>query len=90
MTTKMSIRELSRNSDKILDYDYVEITNNRSKESRGLFVPPRYADEVKKILERKIEKERRETLEKLRSFEGILRGKVGERSVGEIKRDADT
>ncbi len=85
MTTKMSIRDLSRNSDKLLEYDYVEIVNNRSKEARGIFVPARYVEEVKSLLDQKLKREREEKLRGLRKFEGMLDGLTADRKAGEIK-----
>jgi len=89
MTTKMSIRELTRNSDKLLEYDYVEIVNSRTNTPRGIFIPPRYADEIKRLLEDRIMKDRQAKVAKLREFSGMLSGEIGERSIADIKGEMD-
>lgn len=70
MTKKLSIRELARNVRTINGYDYVEIEDRKSKEYKGLFVSPKYAEEVKRFLEEKIRKEKQELLDELERFAG--------------------
>ena len=54
MTTKMGIRDITRNFSILDDYDYVEIEDKKTHKTKGLFVSQKYADEVKKLLEKKI------------------------------------
>ena len=53
MTTTMSIRELTRNGNMFKEYDYIDIEDKKSNEYKGVFISSKYADEVKKILEKK-------------------------------------
>ena len=70
VTKKLSIRELARNVRTINSYDYVEIEDRKSKEYKGLFVSPKYAEEVKRFLEEKIRREKQELLDELERFAG--------------------
>ena len=56
MTTKIGMRELSRNSNILDGYDYVEIEDKKTHEFKGLYVSAKYADDFKKFLDLKIEK----------------------------------
>jgi len=70
VTKKLSIRELARNVRTINGYDYVEIEDRKSKEYKGIFVSPKYAEEVKRFLEEKIRREKQELLDELERFAG--------------------
>jgi len=70
VTKKLSIRELGRNVRTINGYDYVEIEDRKSKEYKGIFVSPKYAQEVKRFLEEKIRGEKHELLDELERFAG--------------------
>ncbi len=87
MTTKIGIRELSRNSNILDAYDYVEIEDKKTHEFKGLFISAKYADEFKKFLELKIQKEHQEKLDKIMKYAG--KGKIDESynnlSANEIK-----
>jgi len=85
MTTTMSIRDLARGGDNIAEYDYVEIKNQKSKKYHGLFITPKYAKEMKEILDKKIANDKKAKLKELDSFVGMLRGKIGEDRIGDIK-----
>jgi len=52
MTTTVGIRELSRNSKLLEQYDYVDVEDKKTHEYKGLFISPKYADEFKKYLEK--------------------------------------
>ena len=85
MTTTMSIRDLTRSGDTILKYDYVEIENKKSKKYQGIFIPSRYATDIKKILDKKIHNEKQKKLNDLNKFVGLLDGKTSEDRIGNIK-----
>ena len=74
MTTVASIRELTRNSALLSEYDYVEIEDQKSHQLKGLFISPKYADEIKMFLDEKLDKERSEKLKKLKKYAG--KGKI--------------
>ncbi len=86
MMTTMSIRDLTRSGDTLFQYDYVEIENKKSKTYQGIFIPEKYAKEMKKILDEKIYKERQKKLDELDKFVGLLNGKIGDAKIGDIKK----
>ena len=86
MVATMSIRDLTRSSDSISEYDYIEIENKKSKKYHGLFIPPKHAKEMKEILDKKIADDKKAKLDELNSFTGMLSGEIGEDKVGDIKR----
>ena len=72
MTRTIGLRELSRNT-KILDkYDYVDIEDKKTHEYKGLFISPKYADEFKKLLKKKISQEIQEQLDEIDRFAGSV------------------
>lgn len=85
MTTKMSIRELTRSGSKIADYDYIDIEDRKSHEYKGVLISAKYADDVKAFLEKKIAKEKQKKLDEIMQFAGILSGATENMSVQEIK-----
>jgi hypothetical protein len=70
MTTTVGIRELSRNSKLLEQYDYVDVEDKKTHEYKGLFISPKYADEFKKYLNKKITQEKIERIDKLMHFVG--------------------
>ena len=85
MIATMSIRDLTRSGSMLFKYDYIEVKNQKSKTFQGIFIPKKYAKEMKKILDKKIANEKRKKIEELNQFAGILSGKIGEDKVGDIK-----
>ena len=74
MTTTLSIRELARNTNILQQYDYVDIEDKKSHEYKGLFISPKYAEEFKKLLEKKIADQREQDLDEIMQFVGIAHG----------------
>jgi len=70
MTTTMSIRELTRSGSKIADYDYIDIEDRKSHEYKGVLISAKYADEVKRFLEKKLAKEKQEKLDRIMKYAG--------------------
>ena len=85
MVTTMSIRDLTRSSSILFKYDYIEVENQKSKTYQGIFIPDKYAKEIKKILDKKIADDKRKRIDMLNQFAGMLSGKIGEDRVGDIK-----
>ena len=85
MTTKMSIRELTRSGSKIAEYDYIDIEDRKSHEYKGVLISAKYADDVKAFLEKKIAKEKQKRLDEIMQFAGILSGATENMSAQEIK-----
>jgi len=72
-TTTMSIRELTRSGKKLKEYDYIDIEDRKSHDYKGVFVSAKYADEVKKFLEKRLEEERKNRVEDIMRFAGTVR-----------------
>ncbi|PHS41740.1 MAG: hypothetical protein COB07_01470 [Sulfurovum sp.] len=72
MTTTVGIRKLSRNSKLLEQYDYVDVEDKKTHEYKGLFISPKYADEFKKFLEKKISREIQEKLDEIEKFAGSI------------------
>ena len=70
MTMTVGMRELSRNSNILDGYDYVDVEDKKTHEYKGLFVSPKYAEDFKKYLDEKISEEKQEKLDKLMKFVG--------------------
>jgi mRNA-degrading endonuclease RelE of RelBE toxin-antitoxin system len=72
MTTTVGIRELSRNSKLLEQYDYVDVEDKKTHEYKGLFISPKYADEFKKYLDEKISKDIQDQLDEIMQFMGSM------------------
>jgi len=70
MTMTIGLRELSRNTRILDDYDYVEIEDKKTHKLKGLFISPKYADEFKRFLKEKISKKQQEKLDRLMKYTG--------------------
>ena len=77
MTTTMSIRELTRNGSMFGEYDYIDIEDRKSHEYKGVFISSKYAEDVKKFLEKKLAKEKQKKLERVMKYVG--KGSIHER-----------
>ena len=77
MTIKVGMRELARNSNILDGYDYVEVEDKKTHEYKGLFISPKYADEFKAFLDKKISTEHQLKLDRLIKYAG--ENKVHER-----------
>jgi hypothetical protein len=84
MTTTIGIRDLARNSKILEQHDYVDVVDKRTHIYRGLFVSPRYAEEFKAYLARKIKIEKRESLDDIMQFAGMSDRQFGEKSVQKL------
>jgi hypothetical protein len=82
----IGIRELARNSNVMEHYDYVEIEDRKTHEKKGLLISPKYADEFKALLDKKLAKEKREKLDKIMQFSGIANGELTNITSKEIKK----
>ena len=77
MTMTVGMRELSRNSNILDGYDYVDVEDKKTHEYKGLFISPKYADEFKKYLDEKKSREKQDMLDRIDKFAG--KGKIHER-----------
>jgi len=93
MTTKMSIRELTRSSSKIGEYDYIDIEDRKSHEYKGVLISAKYADDVKAFLKKKIAKEKQKRFDEIMQFAGSVeledrfRGKTAKEIRGMIAEE---
>ena len=70
MTTTIGVRELVRNTNILDNYDYVEVEDKKTHEYKGLFISPKYAEEIKSFLDDKVSKEKQEKINRLMKFAG--------------------
>jgi len=70
MTTKMGIRDITRNFSILDEYDYVEIEDKKTHKLKGMFISEKYVDEVKKMLTEKISQEKQKRLDKVMKYAG--------------------
>lgn len=85
MTTTIGVRDISRNMTSLQDYDYVNIEDKKTKEYKGLLVSSKYADEIRKYLDKKVLAERQKELDKIMQFAGILDGETKDMTIQELK-----
>jgi len=85
MTTTIGLRELSRNSNILDGYDYVDVEDKKTHEYKGLFISPKYAEEFKKLLEKRLDKEKQDMLDRIDRFAG--KGKIHKRFNGLTARE---
>lgn len=72
MTTTVGMRELARNSHILEGYDYVDVEDKKTHEYKGLFISPKYADDVKKMLNKKQAQEMKKKLDEVMRFSGSV------------------
>ncbi len=73
MTAMVGVRELVRNSNILDEYDYIEVEDKKTHEYKGVFVSPRYADDVKRIVDEKIAAEKKDKIDRLMKYAGTGR-----------------
>jgi hypothetical protein len=87
MVTTLSIRELTRSGKILLDYDYIDIEDRKSHQYKGVFVPDRYAREVKEFIDRKLLLQKQEKKTLILKYAGIADGDMGEKRIQELKAE---
>ncbi|BAF72497.1 hypothetical protein [Sulfurovum sp. NBC37-1] len=85
MTTTVGMRDLVRNSNILQDYDYVDIEDKKTHEYKGLLISPRYADEIRKLLEQKILNEKQKEIDEIMQFSGIADGDTENMTAKEMR-----
>jgi len=68
-----------------MNYDYIEIEDRKSHQQKGIFIPKKYADEVKALIDEKLIRERQEKKNTILKFAGALSGEIGDLTIQEIK-----
>jgi len=87
MVTSLSIRELTRSGKILLDYDYIDIEDRKSHQYKGVFVPDRYAHEVKELIDRKLILQKENKKASILKYAGIADGDIGEKLIQNIKAE---
>ncbi len=82
----IGIRELVRNFKIIENYDYVEIEDKKTHEKKGLLISPKYADEFKKLLDKKISQAKQAKVDRIMQFAGIADGEFTDLTSKDIKK----
>ena len=72
MTMKVGIRDLTRNYNILDGYDYVDVEDKKTREYKGLFISPKYAEEFKIYLKDKLLKEQNDKWERIKPFIGSM------------------
>jgi len=85
MTTKIGVRDISRNINILQNYDYLDIEDKKTKEYKGLLISAKYANEIKEFLKKKIEQDKQKELDEIMQFSGIASGDTNNMSVKDIK-----
>lgn len=86
----IGIRDLVRNSKIIENYDYIEIEDKKTHEKKGLLISPKYADEFKKLLDKKISQAKQAKVDRIMQFAGIADGEftnLTSKNIKKIKAD---
>ena len=82
----MSIRELTRNGRMFEKYDYIDIEDRKTHDYKGVFIPARYADDVKEYLNAKLLKQKQDQVEGIIKFAGIADGDTANKSIQDIMK----
>lgn len=85
MTTKLGIRDVVRNFSILENYDYVEIEDKKTHQPKGMFISPKLAEELKDLIQKRVEKKKRKKQSKIMEFVGIFDGEFGDLTSQEIK-----
>ena len=72
MTTKMGIRDLTRNISILDKENFIEIEDKKTKKIKGAFVSAKYLDDVKKLIEQKEQEERKRRYDAIMKFAGAF------------------
>ena len=83
---KIGIRDLSRNINILDGYDYLDVEDKKTHQYKGLFISPKYADEFKNFLEKKLLKAKQEKLNRVMKFVGIADDDATDLSEKEIRK----
>lgn len=85
MTSRLGVREITRNFNILEDYDYVEIEDKKTHTLKGLFVSAQLLDEVKTFLDKKIKDKKKDELDEMMQFVGMVNGDFNNLKAQDIK-----
>lgn len=87
MTTRFGVREITRNFNILENYDYVEIEDKKTHTLKGLFVSAELLEDVKIFLDKKIKAKKRQEIDEMMQFVGMVKGDFGEQKAQDIKSE---
>ncbi len=85
MTAKLGVREIVRNFNILESYDYVEIEDKKTHKLKGLFVSAELLDEVKNFVDKKLHSKKKQEIDEMMQFVGMVNGDFENLSVQDIK-----
>ncbi|KIM11823.1 MAG: hypothetical protein KU37_02915 [Sulfuricurvum sp. PC08-66] len=85
MTTRLGVRDIVRNFNILEKYEYVEIEDKKSHTLKGLFVSAHLLEDVKQFIDAKLAMEKKQKLDALMPFVGMVNGAFDELTAQEIK-----
>ena len=85
MTTRVGVRDITRNFNILNDYDYVEVEDKKTHKLKGLFVSADLLEDVKEYIDTKLKKKKKQKLDDMMQFVGMVNGDFGDLSVQDIK-----
>lgn len=85
MTARFGVREIIRNFNILENYDYVEIEDKKTHNLKGLFVSAELLDEVKNFIDKKIKTKKKQEIDEIMQFVGMVNGDFGEQKAQDIK-----
>lgn len=85
MHTTMSIRDLGRSGPRLQEFDYIDLEDKKSHEPKGVFIPERYAAEVRNYMEEKLKARGEARVASVMAFAGMLDGETKGQSIQELK-----
>jgi hypothetical protein len=85
MTARLGVREITRNFSILEDYDYVEIEDKKTHHLKGLFVSAELLDEVKVFIDLKLKAKKKQELDEMMQFVGMVNGDFEDLTAQDIK-----
>ena len=85
MTAKLGVREIVRNFNILESYDYVEIEDKKTHKLKGLFVSAELLDEVKEFVDKKLRSRKKQEIDEMMQFVGMVNGDFENLNVQDIK-----
>ncbi len=85
MIARFGVREITRNFNILENYDYVEIEDKKTHDLKGLFVSAEFLDEVKNFIDKKIKTKKKQEIDEIMQFVGMVNGEFGELKAQDIK-----
>lgn len=85
MTARLGVIEITRNFNILENYDYIEIEDKKTHNLKGLFVSAELLDEVKNFIDKKIKAKKKQDVDEMMQFLGMVKGNFKDLSAQDIK-----